>query len=461
MCSAEEKNGKEIWDSDSSTDESHSDGCKSYPNGTVMLGKNVAIIKDNEEGVLRTDSFREYLERVEEFDDLRAMFITMILDLKERVKGCEHCETCSQVIELVEINVRMCKTISKLAHGFANVFMYIIKRAIPNKLSENTKNLLNVAFILLVKNSKFVDIQFIRDKFKAFINVNAFEGLALRLAIQKYKPAEIRIMLLEWGCDPAVRAHRPIIRAFYYEKFGIVRTLIELGSSYKYYLQEDLPAVEYNAFQKAIDKYLAVKLPDATPIEKELHIVGMINNFRHLMLVDGDDDSDNEYNPISSEFFLEEFMQYFYETTGISAEKKKKKKKKKNKKKKKSSQPEEGGQEAAPVPKSDTNELEPSIVGTESNDYDLLNDETFNLEGGDIGDYIKADANIFGGFEEEEEASPETILLDSYYSNHTSAKARLNQNHLGNWRPACSLESNLVWDYWYNHFRDVFREYSN
>ena len=124
---------------------------------------------------------------------------------------------------------------------------------------------------------------------------------------------------------------------------------------------------------------------------------------------------------------------------------------------------------SAPEPQTDTNELvvledftnELEANSTESNDYDLFNDETFNLEGGDIGDYIKADANIFGGFEEEEEASPETILLDSYYSNHTSAKARLNQNHLGNWRPACSLESNLVWDYWYNHFRDVFREYSN
>ena len=113
MCSAEEKNGKELWDSDSSSDESYGDGCKSYPNGTVMLGKNVAIIKDNEEGVLRTDSFREYLERVEEFDDLRAMFITMILDLKERVKGCEHCETCSQVIQLVDINIKMAKKIKK------------------------------------------------------------------------------------------------------------------------------------------------------------------------------------------------------------------------------------------------------------------------------------------------------------------------------------------------------------
>jgi hypothetical protein len=57
---------KEIWDSDPESDSDVS-GCDSFPDGSVMLGKNVAIIKDDEEGVLRTDSFREYLENVKEF----------------------------------------------------------------------------------------------------------------------------------------------------------------------------------------------------------------------------------------------------------------------------------------------------------------------------------------------------------------------------------------------------------
>jgi hypothetical protein len=400
----------EIWDSDSAS-ENDAGGCNSFPDGNVMLGKNVALIKDDVEGILRTDSFREYLESVKEFEDLRSMFICMILDLKERVKGCEHCETCSQVIKLVEVNIQMCKKVSKLAHGFANVFMYLVKGAIPDKLNENATHLLNVAFILLVKNSKFPDIQFIYDKFKAFINIDAFEGLALRLAIQKYKPADIRIMMKEWGCNITVRNHRPIIRAFHYEKFGVVRTLIELGSSYKYYLQEDLSAAEYQVFQKAIDKYLARQFPEATEIEKEFCIVEMINDFRHLMIAEDaaeNNEESNHYNPISSD--------------------KKNKNKNKNKNNNKNMQ-------------IDISSIliEPTLEPTAENEYDLMNDETFNQE------YTN------------KEATNETILLDSYYSGKLTANLPYNQIHLGNWRSSCAMEECNYWD---KHFKNVFTQYS-
>lgn len=437
-------NDKAIWDSDSSDESDGFDvgGCDSFPDGSVMLGKNVALIKDDEEGVLRTDSFREYLENVKEFEDLRSMFISMILDLKERVKGCEHCETCSQVIELVDLNIRMCKKVSKLAHGFANVFIYIVKDTIPDKLTENAKHLLNVAFILLVKNSKFPDIQFIYEKFKAFINVDAFEGLALRLAIQKYKPSEIRIMLSEWGCEPTIRNHRPIIRAFHYEKFGIVRTLIELGSSYKYYLQEDLSTTEYQSFQKVIDKYLARQFPEATEIEKEYRIVKMINDFRHVLLEEDtaaaaeNNEEGNNYNPITTDYFLEDFMQYFYDTTGTNPDEKngKKKKKKRKHKKKKNMR------------------IDISLLQTESfdNQYDLMNDETFNDEFSNNEATNQEATN-------NKETTNETILLDSYYSDKITAKVPYNQMHLGNWKSSCSMEDTSFWD---NHFQNMFTQYA-
>lgn len=450
----------DIWDSDSvlsdtkSTCAGHSNStntstskCDSFPNGAVMLGKNVPLIKDDEQGVLKTDSFREYLEKVEDFEDLRSMFISMILDLKERVKGCEHCETCSQVIELVEENIRICKKVSKLAHGFANVFMHIVNRAIPNKLNDNAKHQLNVAFILLVKNSKFPDVQFIYENFKAFINIDAFEGLALRLAIQKYKPADIRIMLKEWGCNPTVRGHRPIIRAFYYEKFGVVRNLIELGSSYKYYLQEDLSPIEYQTFQKAIDKYLATQYPDSCVVEKQLHIVKMIKDFHHILKEDDakaaaecNEPPDDDYNPIATEYFLEDFMQYFYDTTGTTplGENKNKKKKKKNKKKSKP----KSVAEPMDTPNALVEHLPSAEQPTQDNNlYNAMNDETFI-------DSIEKDNNY------------ETILLDTYYTDMTTTTVQKNQIHLGNWKSSCaaeySTESSIYWD---RHFRNIFTRY--
>jgi hypothetical protein len=215
-----------------------------------------------------------------------------------------------------------------------------------------------------------------------------------------------------------------------------VRTLIELGSSYKYYLQEDLSTTEYQSFQKVIDKYLARQFPEATEIEKEYRIVEMINDFRHVLLEEDtaaaaeNNEEGNNYNPITTDYFLEDFMQYFYDTTGTNPDEKngKKKKKKRKHKKKKNMQ------------------IDISSLPTESfdNQYDLMNDETFNDE------FSNKDAT-------NQETTNETILLDSYYSDKITYKVPYNQIHLGNWKSSCSMEDINLWD---NHFQNMFTQYA-
>ena len=419
------KDDLDSWDSDSTLEDN--DGCDNFPKN-VLLGRNIPLIKDDNDGILRTDSFCEYLEQVEDFEDLRSMWISMILNLKERIKGCENCDTCNQVIQILDMNIHLYKKISKLAHHIANIFMYIVNKNIPTKLNEQNKNLLNVAFILLIKNSKFKDIQIIYEKFKTFINVDAFDGLILCLAIQKYSPQHIRIMLKEWGCNPIIREHRPIIRAFYYEKFGIIRSLIENGSSYKYYFQEELTPAEYKTFQKVIDKYLHQQYPTATDKEKELIIVDMINDYRHIQLEDGIE------QPIAYEFFVEEFEQYFYIKTGFNpatSDKKKKRKKKKQKNKE------------STLESLDLNNEQ--LENTEN--YDLMNDETFN------------NMEIF------EESNTETILLDSYYTtNKILYEAPKNQTYLGHledWKPILDINfNNRHPKDWLIHFHNILYQYS-
>ena len=64
----------------------------------------------------------------------------------------------------------------------------------------------------------------------------------------------------------------------------------------------------------------------------------MINDFRHLMIAEDaaeNNEESNDYNPISTDYFLEDFIQYFYEKTGTDPnEKEKNKNKKKNNKNK-------------------------------------------------------------------------------------------------------------------------------
>ena len=74
-----------------------------------------------------------------------------------------------------------------------------------------------------------------------------------------------------------------------------------------------------------------------------------------------------------------------------------------------------------------------------SNEYDLINDETFNEEATN------------------EERHFETILLDSYYSDKITADIPYNQIHIGNWHSSCSMQDTSIWD---NHFQNVFMQYS-
>lgn len=434
-------------------------------------------------------SFRDYLDEVDSIEDLRSMFISMILDFKERVKGCEHCETCSQVIQLVEINIKMYKKVSKLAQSFAAIFMHLINGNIPDKLAINQINLVNVILVLLVKNSQFPDVAYIYEQYKKFINVNAFEGLVLRLAIQKYKPADIRIMLLEWGCDITVMEHRPIIRAFCYEKFGIVRTMIELGSSYKYYLQQELSEVDYKIFQAAIDAYLAKEMPSSSRIEQELRIVGMINDYRLMIKETGEDDK-----PVSSDYFIEEFMHHFLDITdaktnnpdpsnntdtaaGNNTVKKKKKNKKKNKKKAKAVDDIKPESDSAVVNIVSTSELEPITEGTitadpitedieiknisssisnSENDIQISQDIQVSQFSQDITDNTDTidllNDETFGP----DESSTDTILAVGSGSNKTELEAKTNK-----WVSRFK-SSGLDWSvetYWDSHFYNIIGKY--
>jgi hypothetical protein len=86
-------------------------------------------------------TFKKYLEDVEVVDDLKSMFIGMLLDLKERMKGCEQCETCSEVISIVESYIKEYKKTSKLATQLANLFILLVENRVPKVLSAS-QNLL-------------------------------------------------------------------------------------------------------------------------------------------------------------------------------------------------------------------------------------------------------------------------------------------------------------------------------
>lgn len=273
------------------------------------------------------NSLRSFMEEVETIEEMRSMCISMILDLKDRIKGCETCETCSQVVSIVETNLAKYKKVTKLAQHFATLLMYIIDDVIPSNLNEKNITLLNDLFVIIVKNSSFPDICYLYEKFKQYINVNIYNGIILRLAIQKYKAFEIRI-ILDWGCDITVLNHKPIIRAFYYEKFGLIKTLILKGSSYKYYLKAELSPKRYEKLQARLDAYIADEAPNASELEKEFQGVILINAYRKVLqrkramervaskirsedFSDSDDDEIDD-RIISKPGFIDDFVNFFY-----------------------------------------------------------------------------------------------------------------------------------------------------
>jgi hypothetical protein len=191
-------------------------------------------------------TFKGFMNDVDCMEDIKSMFLSMILELRDRVKNCEHCETCSGVINMVEVFTAEYKKVTKLAQALANLFMLIKNCIYIKKYSDNQKKLINFAYILISKNSRFIDIQYLYDNFGSNIDINVYNGLSMLLAVQKYEVDDFN-KLVEWGGDITVRNHRCIIRAFHYEKFEIARYLIKKGSSCKYFIDDEYRKSPENA----------------------------------------------------------------------------------------------------------------------------------------------------------------------------------------------------------------------
>ena len=206
-------------------------------------------------------TFKGFMNDVDCMEDIKSMFLSMILELRDRVKNCEHCETCSGVINMVEVFTTEYKKVTKLAQALANLFMLIKNGIYIKKYSDNQKKLINFAYILISKNSRFIDIQYLYDHFGSTIDINVYNGLSMLLAVQKYEVDEFN-NLVEWGGDITVRNHRCIVRAFHYEKFEIARYLIKKGSSCKYFIDDEYRKSPENATRllKKINK--AIKSPN-------------------------------------------------------------------------------------------------------------------------------------------------------------------------------------------------------
>lgn len=226
-------------------------------------------------------TLKKYLLEVEDSDDIRSMFMGMILDLKERIKGCEQCETCSEVIKIVDKFIADYKKIYKLADQMANLFMQFIINKSKLKLNPNQKKLLEFIFIIIMKNSSFSDLEYIykcfHNNIDVNIDVNMYDGLAFRLAIQKHNSTNIE-KLISWGADITIRNHRAIVRAFYHERFKTIKLLMEKGSSYKYYLMSELDKDEYEYVYKEIQKLINDDLPDddADELSKEYKFLDIL-----------------------------------------------------------------------------------------------------------------------------------------------------------------------------------------
>ena len=209
----------------------------------------------------------KFLAEVEDIDDIRGMFIGMILDLKERIKGCEQCETCSEVIKIIDKFIIDYKKIYKLAEQMANLVMQFIISKKVLKLSPNQNKLLEFIFIIIMKNSSFTDLEYIYNCFPNLIDINMFNGLAIKLSIQKYNRKHIE-KILTWGADITIQNHRAIVKAFYHERFPTIKLLMEHGSSYKYYLMSELEDNEYEYVYKEIQKIINNDLPDNIDIDE-------------------------------------------------------------------------------------------------------------------------------------------------------------------------------------------------
>ena len=250
-------------------------------------------------------TFKKYLEDVEVVDDLKSMFIGMLLDLKERMKGCEQCETCSEVISIVESYIKEYKKTSKLATQLANLFILLVENRVPKVLSASQKKILDLAFIMIIKNSKFVDVEYIYECFKDNLNINVFNGLGIRLSVQKYGNENIK-KLISWGADITVNEHRPIVRAFHYEEFKIVKTLIKHGSSYKYYLKGELEDNEFEFVYKKFEDMLDKELPTGSVKDREYKFIEWVKEYAAIRK-----NITNKEEQVADVIFIYDFINVF------------------------------------------------------------------------------------------------------------------------------------------------------
>ena len=417
-------------------------------------------------------TFKKFLQDVECIDDLKSMFIGMILDLKERMKGCEQCETCSEVICIVENYIKEYKKISKLAVQLANLFMPLVDKRIPKPLNNSQKKILDLVFIMIIKNSKFIDVEYIYECFKDNININAFDGLGMRLSIQKHGNNNIK-KLISWGADITVREHRPIVRAFHYEDFHIVKTLIKQGSSYKYYLKAELEDDEFEFVYQKVQDLLHKELPNGSDKDKEYKFIEWMKEYIVIQ-----NKLTNKTEQVAEIEFIYDFIEHLHinledihhkttkttKTTktniiqsetnpsnGKDSNGKDNKDKKRKKKKKNKSQIQEPIQDSEQIniclPTTDkvnniaVDNIAVDNIAVDSNnsEYDDVNDETF-------GEDIK--------FGEE--------LLDIEHNNieHNN----IEHNNIEHSKIELEHSKNLYdyeSDYFYKHFNKVFEQYTN
>ena len=454
-------------------------------------------------------TLQKYLEDVESIDELRSMFISMILDLKERVKGCEQCETCSQVISIVESYIKEYKKISKLASLLANLFILIVENRMPAKLNTAQTKILELAFIMIMKNSNFSDVEYIYECFKGdgYININIYDGLAFRLAIQKHTNANIKKMI-SWGADITIRKHRPIIRAFHYEKFNVVKTLINAGSSYKYFLKAELDEEDHSKVLEKIDYILEKQILNSDincnakekdrekdrdlDKEKEYLFIELIKKYIVIRKKEN-----NKKNQIEDVDFIYDFLIHLdiynecilnnakynakdNDTNNDGNEKKKKKKKKKKTNKSKdpisndpisndpiSNDPISNDPISNDIINNNTIELNNTSY-TCNSEYDELNDDTFgddNQEEFDIENTKCISESISESIGEIKENT------DQHIEKHIEIHSKKIENNFvaidetldsseHNYNHNFKNSFNNSFNYYYEHFNNVFLQYS-
>jgi hypothetical protein len=362
----------------------------------------------------------------------------------------------------VESYIKEYKKISKLASLLANLFIMIVEHRMPSNLSVAQTKMLELAFIMIMKNSNFSDIEYIYECFKGNIDINIYDGLAFRLAIQKHTNANIKKMI-RWGADITVRKHRPIIRAFHYEKFNVVKTLINAGSSYKYFLKAELDEEDHSKVLAKIDYILEKQLLDGDAKEKnkdrnkdrdrdlnrekEYLFIELIKKYIVIRRKEN-----NKKNQLEDVDFIYDFLTHLdiynecilnnsNENANSCGEKKKKKKKKKKNNKSKDTILNNDSLSNNPI---SNDPISNDIIN--NNAIELHNIELNNTSYTCNSEYDDLNDDTFGDDNQEEFDIENTRIIDE-----TLDTREHNYNH----------NFNNSFNYYYEHFNNVFLQYSS